>query len=252
MSAPNPTPPAKKGMSPLAIVLIVLGCLVVVGGLVIAGAGWYVYHKVKEVAGSEEIWKTNPAFAAAKLALSMNPEIEVVDYDEDAGTIKVRNKKTGEELNVDLSQAQSGNFSWSNSAGEKASVSVGGAGGAITGTAQGAGGTGSFQLGGSEVSAPPEGVPGCDGCTYKGVMSGTSAAGEHGGSISFTSPSAPADVVKEYTAKLQAAGFGDINTMNIGGAQIVTGKKDASAVTMNAMPGPNGQGAAGNITYSLK
>ena len=255
MSAPTPpTPPApqkKKGLSPLAIVLIVLGCLVLVVGLVIAAAGWFVYNKVKDVAGSEEIWKENPAFAAAKLALSMNPDVEVVGYNEATGKIKVKNNKTGDEVELDLGQIKSGNFGWSTSGGESGSLSAS-ASGELAGTTQGAGGASTFQFGGGEVDAPPDGVPGCDGCSYKGLMSGTSPAGERSGSITFNSSESPADVAKGYVDGLNAEGFGDVNTMNIGGAQIVTGQRNGSTVTMNAMPGPNGQGSTGNITYSLK
>ena len=87
----------KKGLSPLAIALIVVGCLVVIGGLALVAAGWFVYNRVQEVAGGSEVWEQNPALAAARVALSMDPDVEVLDADADSGILRIRNRETGEE-----------------------------------------------------------------------------------------------------------------------------------------------------------
>lgn len=247
MSTPNPGEPQKKGMSPIAIVLIVIGGLVVVGGLVLVAAGWFVFNRVQEAAGGSEVWEQNPAFAAARLALSMNPEVEMVDSDVDRGTITVRNRETGEEVTVNLDDIRNGNFSWSTSGGESGSVSAGPGG--ITSSSEGGSSSGTFQMGGSEAAEPPDGVPACDGCSFQSVMSSTSG-NERTGVLSFQSSRSPADLVQDYSQRLESEGYGDINTMNLSGAHVVTGKRDNTTVTLNAVAGDD-SASAGNLTFNI-
>ncbi len=106
---------AKKGLPVWAWVGIGCGALMIVVLIVVMAAGFFVANKVKDVAGDFE---DNPAMATARMIVKLNPELEEVSADEDAGTITVRNKKTGEEITVNFEDIEEGRFSFTTDEGE--------------------------------------------------------------------------------------------------------------------------------------
>ncbi len=113
--APATSAAGGEGMSTLTKVLIVIGVVAVLfmGGC--AACVWYLGSIASEVAADFE---ANPARAAAELAVRVNPDLELVSSDDDAGTITVRNTGSGEELTVDFSEIADGNFSFATEEGE--------------------------------------------------------------------------------------------------------------------------------------
>jgi hypothetical protein len=107
--------PAKKGLPVWAWVGIGCGGLVIVVLVVVMAAGFFVANKVKDVAADFE---DNPAMATARMIVKLNPELEEVSTDEEAGTITVRKKKTGEEITVNFEDIEEGKFSWTTDEGE--------------------------------------------------------------------------------------------------------------------------------------
>lgn len=129
--APPPIPgsaPAKKGLSPLAWIAIGCGGLVVVGFIVFIALGAFVFKKgkdmVEEATGTssfEELAKKleeNPAKTAAELAIRVNPELDLVSTDDDAGTITFRNTETGEEATLSFEDIAEGRFTMTTDEGE--------------------------------------------------------------------------------------------------------------------------------------
>ena len=107
--------PAKTGLPVWAWVGIGCGALVILAVIVMTVAGFLVANKVKDVAADFE---ANPAMAAARLIVKLNPEFEEVSIDEDEGTITVRNTKTGEIVTVNFSDIEDGKFSFTTDDGE--------------------------------------------------------------------------------------------------------------------------------------
>lgn len=107
--------PVKQGLPVWAWVGIGCGALLVLVMVVVMVAGFFIANKVKDVAADFE---DNPAMAAAHMIVKLNPELEEVSSDEDAGTITVRNKETGEEITVNFEDIKEGRFSWSTDEGE--------------------------------------------------------------------------------------------------------------------------------------
>ena len=94
---PEVVPPKKKTS---IWVWLLGGCLLLlllVGGACVVG-GYFVAQKVKGVAGDFE---DNPAKAAAELVVKLNPDLEMVESDDEDGSITVRNSSTGEESTFD-------------------------------------------------------------------------------------------------------------------------------------------------------
>jgi hypothetical protein len=93
-SSQPPLPPGKKSN----ILIWILGGIValMVGVTAMCGlAGYFIMHKAKQAGFDSGLLTTNPAYAAAKMAATMNRDVDTVSTDDSSGTITVRDKKTG-------------------------------------------------------------------------------------------------------------------------------------------------------------
>jgi len=95
---PGSVPPAPQKSSGAKILLWIVG--IVVGLILISFAscavlGFFAMHKMKQAGLNSDLMKTNPGLAGAKMAMAMNPNAEIISSDDNAGTITVRDKKTG-------------------------------------------------------------------------------------------------------------------------------------------------------------
>ncbi|MCP3962032.1 MAG: hypothetical protein GY719_29675 [bacterium] len=146
--APPPVPgnaPAKKGMSPWAWVGIGCAGIVVITVVGFMALGFFAVKKGKEMveettgSGSFEEFvqdmQDNPAKTAAETMIRLNPELELVSTDDDAGTITFTNTKTGEEATLNFEDIAEGRFSMTTDEGEysiDASNTVDGGEGGVT------------------------------------------------------------------------------------------------------------------------
>ena len=105
----------KKGLSTLAWIGIGCGVLVVMVAAALLVIGMIAAKKFKDVAGD---FKDNPEMAAARLIVKMNPELEEVSADEQAGTITVRHTKTGEIVTVSIQDLKEGRIKFTTDEGE--------------------------------------------------------------------------------------------------------------------------------------
>jgi uncharacterized protein YneF (UPF0154 family) len=87
-----PRPTKKKGIPVIAWIGIGCGAIIVIGVAAFLVIGMFVAHKAKDFAKEME---ANPAKVAAEMIVKLNPELEIVKSDESAGTITIREKKTG-------------------------------------------------------------------------------------------------------------------------------------------------------------
>ncbi len=111
---PSAPPPAKK-TSPWIWVAVGCAGLLLLTLLIFLVGGYFVAKKVGSFAKEAE---KNPAMAAAKMVAAVNPEIEVVDSDNDRGTITLRNKKTGEVVTMDVNDVKEGRIKFTTDKGE--------------------------------------------------------------------------------------------------------------------------------------
>lgn len=117
-------PPAKKGN---VWIWVLGGCLglLLLGGAVTAIIGYFAVQKAKEVAGDFE---KKPVYTAAKALLILNPDIELVDADENSQKITIREKATGKTMTVSLEDLKEGRISFTNEKGEQYTVQTEGEG----------------------------------------------------------------------------------------------------------------------------
>lgn len=175
---PPAAPPTKKGMSVWAWVGI--GCLVVVllGLGTCYACGVFVKNKVGKLA-------ENPAMAAAELIVRANPDVELVSKDEEAGTLTIRKKESGETVTVNISEIQEGKFSFTDDKGETSSISLGA---------------------GESSRGLPDWIPTYPGATVRQLFSTSGEAGRSG-SYMLSSIDTIDAVADFYERRLTAAGY---------------------------------------------
>ena len=203
----------RKGLHPLAWVGI--GCAGIVMLVVIALiiGSFFLARAVKDVA---EDFEDNPGLAAARLVVKASPELEEVEVDESAGTMTIRNTRTGELITVNLEDVEQGKLSWTGSDGEAVTVDVSQAdeGTVKIESSDGEG----FQLStGAAVSDErPDWVPIYPGTDPEGLGTMTTDDAVHG---SFTMKTADSVTeVRDYFSKvLKDAGF-EVNVNTFSGS----------------------------------
>jgi hypothetical protein len=245
-----PAVPGKKKVSPLVWIALGCGVLLIVVVLILVLGGFLVARKVKQIAGD---FSDNPAMVAARLIVAANPDLEVVSADEDAETITLRNKKTGEEITVDLEDVKKGRIHFKTGEGEEVNVDVGaGEGGSVIRVESD---EGKVVIGGASDAQLPEWLPSYPGLRLSGAMSGSSREGTSG-VWGFEASSEPADVLDFYQRELEGKGFEvTINTVRQHG-RVTGGSLHATtgdgAQMVNVMATEKDGGSEGTIAYEMK
>lgn len=207
MSEPQSPPPtagqapAKKKISPWVWVLG--GCLVLIliVLLLMGGCAWFVTDKVQDMAADFE---ANPAKAGAELMVKLNPDLEMVSTDDDAGTITVRQKSTGEEFTFDYAEMAEGNISFETEEGRSTiSFDPQGEGGV---TVEGPDGETTSWGGDAGDDLPAWITVYPDSSEPEGAYSSTSGD-QRSGAVSFRSTDPVARVLEYYERTLKAAGL---------------------------------------------
>ena len=221
---------AARKTSPLVWILVVVVGLFVLGGIAVVGTGLFIAHKVHQAGFDPELMQRNPGLAVAKMVTAFNPDAEVLHRDDGAGTITVRDRKTGKVVTLNFDDVKSGRFHFS---------------------AQDENGkTASMEFGGS-ASKLPSWIPTYPGSNPQVAFTASGTDGE-GGTFSFTTSDAPQSVMQFYQDKFKQIGMQVTNVMSSEEGGMVNGTDDASHRTLNVVISKsNGQTSAA-VTYGKK
>lgn len=217
MEPQTPTQPQKKSG---VLGWILIGCLglALVFGVLAVSCGLFVFNKGKEVV---QDFEKNPAKAAAETMVRLNPDLELVDSDEDAGTMTIRNKKTGEEFTADYSDIESGKMSFE-SDGKAVTFDAQGAadGSGIVSMTDEAGEESIVMGAQSGADAVPSWFPAYPGASDVGATYHSKDPSEETGLFTFTTTDSVDDVMDYYRDRLRDSGF-DLseNTYSSGGVR---------------------------------
>jgi len=229
-----PMPPRRK-TSPLVWVLVIVLGLCFLGFASCAAFGLFVAHKVKEAGVDPELWRTNPGLAVGKILAATNPNVEVVRSDEGAGTVTIRDKRTGKETTMTFDQARNGKFS-------------------ITADDD-HGGTATMQFGGAAKNSDlPSWVPkypGSEG-TSTFAMKGSGADLAEGGSFAFTTPDASDKVMSFYKDKAQDLGLKEKLTTTTGDGSMFVATDDGEKRSLTVIVGSHAGSTSVSVTYGSK
>jgi uncharacterized protein YneF (UPF0154 family) len=192
----------KKGLGPLAWIAIGCAGLVLIAMIVFVMGGMFVAKKAGELV---EEFEDNPAAAAAEMMVKVNPELELVESDREAGTITVRNKKDGQIVTVNYEDLEKGRISFET---EEGDVTVGltgeGEAAALTVTKDG---EETMRIGGGEAPSDlPDWVPVYPDAELEGTFSATSEESLTG-SFRFEVSDSVDEVMAFYADRLEAKGW---------------------------------------------
>ncbi len=219
-----PQPPGPRKNKLLVWALAGCGGLLVIAAVAAIALGLFVKKKASE-------FGENPAFTAAKLAASMNPDVEVVDADEGTGKITLREKKTGKTVTIDFRDVQKGRISFEGDEGEK--VEIGGEG---------------------SLAKVPEWVPKYPGGEVAGTFT-TQGGAEEGGTFHLKCGDSAGEVAAFFERELKAAGMKvEKHSMQSGDSAItmITGAGDADRRTVNVTVTSTAEGAVAQVVYQVK
>ncbi len=207
-TAPAPPPPQKSRLW----LWLLAGCggLLAIVLILMVAFGLFIGKKASELGG-------NPGFAAAKLAASLNPNIEVVGADEAAGKITLREKKTGKTVTLDFRDIQKGRISFEGSEGERIDIAGEGEKGSFTVESR----DGKAEFGAGSLAGVPGWVPRYPGGEATGTFT-ASGKNQDSGAFQLRCSGSVQQVAGFYEQALKSAGMKvDKQAMTSGGDQTV-------------------------------
>ncbi|MBZ5522606.1 MAG: hypothetical protein LAP21_10245 [Acidobacteriia bacterium] len=256
-TTPSTGPQTPGGMPPAAVpakksnvlLWVIGGCggLILIVVIAVFGLGFWGMHKMKEAGFDTELAKKNPGLAGAKLAVAMNKDLEMVSSDDSAGTIVVRDKKTGKTSTMKFDPEKK-TMVIVDESGKQATITA-----SDSGNLEVKGPEGSFKMGAS-ADKPPDWVPSYPGASPKNVYS-ASSEGEQTGTSGFTTSDAPEKVLSYYGDQLKSGGFKVSTTSNTTDgkvAGIVTAEDSASKRTVMVTASADDKGTNVSVTFSSK
>ncbi|MFI5114893.1 MAG: hypothetical protein ACHP7J_07090 [Terriglobales bacterium] len=250
---PGGAPPAPQKSSGAKILLWVVG--IVVGLILISFAscavlGFYAMHKVKQAGFDSDLMKKNPALASAKMAVTLNPDTEIVSSDDNAGTIVVRDKKTGKVVSMKF-DPQKKAMVITDENGKTTSLTATGEGANVSMEMKSSEGTMKI---GSGADKAPDWVPVYPGSSPQSTFSSSTGA-EQTGSYTFVTKDPADTVISFYGDSLKSAGFAVSNmTSNSDGkvGGMVSGEDKANKRNVVVGLGTENDGTHVSVTFTIK
>lgn len=238
VAQPRPIGPAalqpgvKKPTSPLVWILGGVAVFFVLIVILFVGAGLFVAKKVTDSGVDTALLQRNPVLAAAKMAVALNPDVEVVDTDEDKGVLTIREKSTGKTITMNAEDIKNGKLSFSDDeTGGKVSIGV------------------------DDAAKLPEWVPAYPGSKPEGTFSATGGDGE-GGMAHFKTSDAGPKVLAFYQDALKKAGYKITATMSgVGGegsGGMIAGENAATKKSVMVTLSSSSEGTDVAVTYGRK
>jgi hypothetical protein len=250
-SPPGAAPAAKK-RGPLFWILIGVLGFVVLGGILVVVGSRFIMHRMRQAGVDPALMQQSPGLAMARILLSGNPDIEILPGGEDLGILKVREKKTGKILTVDLKDVEKGKISFRDENNQLVEIQAQGEG--EKATLEFKGPEGSMRMG-AGAGQLPDWLPSYPGSEGTGTFGVSSKEGK-GGSYGFKTSDSVGDVVTFYEDELKGAGFemqkNELPASGGSSAVILTAKDAGALRTANLTIAGQGGTTTVNIIYESK
>ncbi len=244
--------PERRGLGTLAWIGIGCGVLVLVVAIALAAVTWWGFGKARQMAEDFDV-EGNPALAAARMIVKLNPELEEVEVDQEAGTITVRNTRTGEEVTVDFEDLEKGRISWK-AGDQEVTIDASGGQGEEVVSISGEEGEWKLTTGSGGAGDVPDWVP-----LYPGTepLASHVFEGSEGvrGTCQLETEDRVATVIDYFQEQLQQAGFKvTVNRFSSsdGGEEggVVNAEHEASGRTVVVMVGAEDGKTTASVSYS--
>jgi hypothetical protein len=218
----------KKGTHPLVWVAVGCAGVIMLGAFVLVVGTFFVFDAVKDVA---EEMDDQPVVAAARLIAAANPEIELVEADEENRVVVFRNTKTDEEYTIDFEDIEEGKISFF-SDDESFSLELESDeddSGILTITTEE--GTARFGAG-TQIGDLPSWVPVYPGTTPEGTFSSETPEGRSG-AYTIETEAELESVVDYYISELEGQGLEIVNRARSGEGAFITARSSDDSLTVN-------------------
>jgi hypothetical protein len=212
----------KEGTHPLVWVAVGCAAVIMMSVFVLVVGGFFLFNKVKDVA---EEMDDNPVVAAAKIIAATNPDIELIEADEENRVVTFRNVNTDEVYTLDFEDIEEGRINfYSGDESYSLEVETGESDeGRLTITTDD--GTASFGAG-AEAGELPSWVPVYPGTTPEEAFSAETGEGRSG-AFTITTDDGVEDVLDYYVSELEDRGFEIVNrAVSNQGAFLTAGSPD--------------------------
>jgi hypothetical protein len=243
---PQPGVPPPKKSNVLKWVLIgvaaLVFCIVLAGGIVT----YFVVRTVKNAGFDAELMQRNPGLALARMAQAINPDTELVSTNEAAGTITVRDKKTGEVITLKFDPEKKSMVVIDEKTGKQAEVHVSGDGksGAIDITAPDGN---TLHFGADSTSKAPSWAPVYPGSAPQGVMSIQTGEGNQN-TFTFKTPASASQVISYYEGELKSKGFTVTSVTRSPQGGLITAEDDGKKHVLMVTATAGSEGTEGSVT----
>lgn len=226
---PPPMAPRVRKTSPLVWVLVIVFGLFALGVVGVIGTGLFVAHTVRRAGIDPDLWKHNPGLAVGKIIAASNPDVEVLETDDGAGRVRLRDKKTGKVTSLSFDDVRNGRFSM---------------------TAEDDNGkTSTLQFGGGAAANLPEWVPQYPGSSPQMTIAGNNGE-SNGGNFTFSTSDAPSKVMEFYQQKAKDLGL-KVNLAATGGeGGTIVAADEGGHRNLTVVVGGSGQTTV-NVTYAM-
>jgi len=231
---PMPPSPAQRKTSPIVWILVVVLGLFVLAGIGVAIGSYYIVHKVRQAGFDPELMQRNPGLAVSKMIAAIAPNVEVLNTDDAAGTITVRDKSTGKVVTMSFDDAKKGKFHFEAEGPDQQKASV--------------------DIGGTDTKVPAD-VPVYPGAKVEGnfSVSGNGAEGQgNAATYAFSTPDAPSKVLAFYHEKLEGMGMKMTLNTNTSDGGMLMGEDDSRGQSVAVTVGKSDEGTKISVMMRSK
>jgi hypothetical protein len=235
-----PRPQAKKGIPVIAWIGIGCGAILIVGFVSFVVLGMFAAKKARDFA---QEMKANPAKTTAETLVRLNPELELVESNESAGTITIREKKSGKIVTVKYEDLEKGRLVFESKEG-KVEINAEGDSGVIKMKTD----KGEMQFGSSaSASDVPAWVPiHPNAAQVQGSYTASTNEGKSG-IVTFTAPDDVDGLLEYYRSWMSNNGFEvttNVASSSGGRTGIVIGRNQGAGRTLSVTLTPDTDGSS--------
>ncbi len=246
-AAPPPPMPPKKGMGPLGWIAIGCGVIVVFGLIALAVGGYFVKKGIDRAS-------KNPGMFGAEMLVRANPDLELVSKDESAGTLTIKDKKTGETITANLDDIKNGKMSFKSDKGSMSIDATNKDGGGMVKVTDDKGNQSVVTGGTSAPKNLPSWVPTYPGGTAQGTFDATTSEG-HAGAFGTSTKDSITQVMTYYETQLKSSGLKvSKSTFNTNGKDggTLSGNSDDNKKSVNIILSTDSNGTQAAVTFNEK
>jgi hypothetical protein len=212
--------------------LVVLLGLFGLGVIGVVGTGAYVMHRARRAGVDPDLFRSNPGLAIGRLVAAAHPDLELLDANEGAGTLMLRDRRTGKRFTMSFDDARHGRFTLR--------------------AADDEGHGGTLELGGN--AKLPSWIPQYPGSNPTPVFSARGesedAAGE-AGSFTFDTDDSPERVLEFYQDKARESNM-SVRATRVGDATTLTANDEDRERGLKVIAVTQDGRTRVNVTYGRK